>query len=226
MSGTERVNPESMSSETEEIVDRSRGGDREALEDLFSRHRERLRYMIRLRLDPRVRGRLDESDVLQDVYMEAARRLEHYLEDRGVPFFIWLRALAGERIIQLHRRHLGVLARDVRREVPLERPPLPVATSAVLAAQLLGNTTTPSEVVARAEIELKVREALESLDPSDREVLVARHFERLTNAETAYELGIKKSAASKRYVRAVLRLREALESMPGGWSWLLSGKSG
>ena len=207
-----RENPKT----TEQLLHEGEQGESGSLDELFLRHRERLRHMVRVRLDGRVRRRVDDSDVLQDVYLEASRRMDYYLSNRGVPFFVWLRSLAAERIIQLHRHHLGAEARDVRREVPLDRAAFPQATSAVLAANLLGTMTTASQEFARAELKLKLQEGLESLEPKDREVLSLRHFECLTNEEVAVELGLSKSAASKRYMRAGLKLKKILESMPGG----------
>ncbi len=204
------------SRETHEIVRLSGTGDPAALEDLFSRHRERLRRMVRIRLDPRLGGRIDDSDVLQDVYLEASRRLPKYLEDPRAPFFVWLRSLAGQKLVDLHRFHLGAKARDVRREVASFRRPMPTATTAVLAAQLLGDLATPSEEVMQVELENRLREALENMEPKHREVLVLRHFESLTNVEVAHELAIAVSTASERYVRALKKLKQILAGMPGG----------
>jgi RNA polymerase sigma-70 factor (ECF subfamily) len=202
--------------DTEELVRRASSGDTLALQDLFSRHRERLERMVRLRLDPRVRGRLDQSDVVQEIYLEAFRRLDDYIRDPKLPFFLWLRCITGQKIIDLHRRHLGAQARDPRREVTLRPNPAPEATSAALAADLLGRLSTPSQKLARKERRAQLQAALESMDPLDRAVLVSRHFEHLTNAETAKELGLKESAASHRYVRALKKLRTILEDQPDG----------
>lgn len=204
---------DSQTRDTEELLRCGERGDREALDELFSRHRARLRCMIRMRLDRRLQGRIDDSDVLQEVYLEAARRLDHYRLNPGVPFFVWIRSLAGQKLVDLHRRHLGNRIRDVRLEVPLDRPAFPAVTSAVLAAQLLGTATTPSEEVSQSEQELKLVEGLEKLDLKDREVLVLRHFECLTNSEAAHELGIPQSAASKRYTRAIRKLKKILKSI-------------
>ncbi len=189
--------------ETEELVRRVGQQDSRALEELFSRHRERLRRMVSMRLDRRLRGRVDDSDVLQEVYLDACRRLDEYLAAPKVNFFVWLRGLAGQKLFDLHRHHLGTQARDPRREVAFGRSQMPDATSAVIAIELLGNIKTPSQEVIEAEMELRLQKALEGMDPQDREVLVLRHFECLTNAEIAHELGIKSSTASKRYMRAL-----------------------
>jgi RNA polymerase sigma-70 factor (ECF subfamily) len=130
-------------------------------------------------------------------------------------FFVWLRQLTGQKLIDLHRHHLGTLKRDAAQEVSLYRKSMPEATSMALAAQLLGQMTTPTQAAVRAELQIKVQEALNSLDPVDREVLVLRHFEHLSNSETAAALGISKSAASKRFIVALKRLKELIHSIPG-----------
>jgi RNA polymerase sigma-70 factor (ECF subfamily) len=199
-----------------DLLARARGGDRRALDSLLNRHRERLRRMVEVRLDTRLRARLDASDVLQEAYVEVAGRLEEYLRDPTLPFFLWLRLVVGERLLKLHRHHLGTQMRDAGREVSLYRGALPAASSAALAAQLLGRHTSPTQALLRAERILRLQEALNTLEPIDREVLSLRHFEELTAAETARVLGIEESAAAKRYFRALKRLKEVLAAMPGG----------
>src|SRR5262249_8246146 len=151
---------------------------------------------------------------LQEVYLAAAQHLPDYLGQSAMPFFLWLRGIAGHKLLELHRRHLGTPMRDARREVSLHRGALPGATSAALAAQLLGHTTRPSEAAVRAEAKVRLQEALNGMDPLDREVLALRHFEQLTNAESARVLQIREAAAGKRYLRALERLREILAQMP------------
>jgi RNA polymerase sigma-70 factor (ECF subfamily) len=207
---------EHNSSDTVRLVELARAGDAAALNELFARHRERLRRMVQMRLDWRLQGRIDASDVIQEAYLEASRRLEDYLRETGMPLFLWLRFLVGERLLILHRHHLGVKMRDPRREVSLYRDSLPEASSAALAAKLLGQYTSPSEAVVRAERMLRLQEAVNQLDPLDREVLSLRHFEQLSRAETAQVLGIEEAAASKRYIRALKRLKDTLADMPGG----------
>jgi RNA polymerase sigma-70 factor (ECF subfamily) len=201
--------------DTAELVRRAGGGDEQALAELFSRYRDRLRHMVRLRLDRRLQGRVDPSDVLQEAYLDVARRAPEYLAEPRLPFFLWLRLVTGERLLLVHRRHLGAQMRDAGQEVSLHRGPFPQATSASLAAQLLGRLTSPTQAAIRAEIQVKLQEALNSMDPLDREVLVLRHFEELSNNETAAVLGLQKSAASNRYVRALKRLKDILSAMPG-----------
>jgi RNA polymerase sigma-70 factor, ECF subfamily len=204
------------SSDTNLLLRRAGAGDAESLGVLLERHGARLRRMVALRLDPRLQGRLDPSDVIQETYLEVAARLPEYLQQQTMPFFLWLRFLAGQKLVTLHRKHLGTGMRDAGREISLYRGRLPEMTSAALAAQLLGRDTRPSEAAARAELKIRLQEALNSLDPLDREVLALRHFEQLSWAETAHTMEISEGAASKRYVRALKRLRTILSSFPGG----------
>jgi RNA polymerase sigma-70 factor (ECF subfamily) len=184
---------------------------------LLERHRARLRKLVALRLDPRLQGRVDPSDVIQEACLDAARRMPEYeREPERMPFYLWLRFLVGQRILELHRRHLGAQARDVGREVSLYRGPMPEASSAAIAAQLIGRLTSPSQAAIRAERKLRLQEALNQMDPIDREVLVLRHYEQLSNNEVALVLGLDKFAASKRYARALIRLKDLLSAMLGG----------
>jgi RNA polymerase sigma-70 factor (ECF subfamily) len=204
------------SGETGRLLGRARAGDHLAVSELLERHRDRLRRMVDLRLDWRLRGRLDPSDVLQEAYLDVARRLDDYLRDPKLPPFLWLRLIVGERLTNLHRHHLGFKMRDAGREVSLYREALPEASSAALASMLLGQHTSPTEAALRAERMLRVQEALNNLDPLDREVLALRHFEQLTRAETARVLGISEDAAAKRHIRALKRLKDVLAKLPGG----------
>jgi RNA polymerase sigma-70 factor (ECF subfamily) len=204
------------SGETDQLLQRLAQGDREGLGTLLERHRKRLRRMVALRLDQRLQGRIDASDVLQEAFLEVAARLPEYLRQPSMPFFLWLRFLTGQKLLELHRHHLGAQMRDAGREVSLHRGSLPEASSAALAAQLLGHDTRPSEAAIRAERKIRLQEALNGMDPLDREVLALRHFEHLNNAETAQVLGLQESAASKRYIRALKKLKEILTHMPGG----------
>jgi RNA polymerase sigma-70 factor (ECF subfamily) len=197
------------------LLQRARAGDEPALAELFARYRDRLRKMVRLRLDRRMYGRLDASDVLQEVYLDVARRFPEYAAAPAVSFYVWLRALTGQRLIDLHRQHLGAQMRDAGQEVSLYRGALPQASSESLAQQLLAGLTSPTQAAVRAEMQLKLQEALNSMDPIDREVVVLRHFEELNNVETAAVLGIETSAASKRYLRAIRRLKAILDQIPG-----------
>ncbi|HVA46202.1 MAG TPA: sigma-70 family RNA polymerase sigma factor [Pirellulales bacterium] len=188
-------------------------GDQQALNQLFERYRSRLKKMIRLRLNRRLQGRVDDSDVLQDAFLEATRRLPTYLAGPQSPFFLWLRRITGDKLLEIHRTHLGTQARDAQREVSLHRGALPAANSMSLAAQLLGQLTSPSQAAVKAEMRIQLQEALNSLDPLDREILALRHFEQLSNAEAAQELELEPSAASKRYLRALARLQKILREL-------------
>jgi RNA polymerase sigma-70 factor, ECF subfamily len=198
-----------------ELLTRAAAGDSAAARDLFLCHRSRLKRMVHLRLSRRLQGRVDDSDVLQEAYLDVARRLPEYAADPKVPFFLWVRHLTGLKLAEVHRRHLGTQARDADRELSLHRGGLPEADSVSLAAHLLGQLTTPSQAAVKAERRLMVQEALAALDPLDREVLALKHFEQLSTSEIAEVLGMSKAGAGSRYLRAIKRLREVLSSMPG-----------
>jgi RNA polymerase sigma-70 factor (ECF subfamily) len=197
-------------------IDRLRGGGRPALAALFDRHRDRLRRMVELRIDARLRARLDASDVLQDAFLDVARDFDAYLADPKLPPLLWLRLHVGRRLTTLHRQHLGTKMRDAGLEIALYHGALPEASSAALASMLLGRHTSPTKAAQRAERLLRVQEALNSLDPIDREVLALRHFEQLGHSEAAQVLGITQEAEAKRYFRALKRLKDVLATIPGG----------
>jgi RNA polymerase sigma-70 factor (ECF subfamily) len=202
-----------------EWLERAAAGDAESWRRLLEPHHARLRRMVAGRLDPRLQGRVDPSDVLQNAYLEATRQLKRYLVNEALPFFIWLRALVGSQLARTHRQHLGTQQRDAGREVPLDQP-APEMSSAVLAQCLLGSGERPSEEAVRAELRERLQVLLEGLSAADREVLALRHFEQLNTAETAAVLGISTSAAGKRYIRALDRLRDQLAAYPeilDGW---------
>jgi RNA polymerase sigma-70 factor (ECF subfamily) len=206
--------PAELDPATRERLRKAAAGDNAAWAALLADHHDRLRRMVALRLDHRLQGRVDPSDVLQDTYLEAVAQLPDYLADPKMPLFLWLRYLTGHRLGRVHRQHLGTAARDAGREVPLYRRPVPEASSAALAAHLLGKEARPSEVAMTAERKARLQEALDGLDPLDREVLALRHFEQLSRAEAASLLGISEAAAGKRYLRALERLRGHLEGGP------------
>jgi RNA polymerase sigma-70 factor, ECF subfamily len=197
----------------DDLFCRIQAGDSSALATMFDRHRGRLEKMVRLRLHSRLQGRIDPADVLQDAFVDAARRLPEFASNT-LPLFLWLRFLTSQRLQLLHRQHFGP-TRNAEREVSLYSGALPQADSMSLAQQLLGRLTTPSEGAIRVEMQLRVQTALNAMDPIDREVLALRHFEELTNKETAAVLGLQQAAASNRYVRALGRLKEILSTTPG-----------
>jgi RNA polymerase sigma-70 factor (ECF subfamily) len=207
---------ESTSAASADLIEHARAGNREARSALFAQHRERLRRMVEMRLDARLQARLDASDVVQDAYVDVVECLDDYLRDPKLPLFLWLRLVVGERLQKLHRHHLGTQMRDAGREVSLYRGALPAASSAALAAQLLGKYTSPTQAAVRAERILRMQEALNSLDPVDREIVSLRHFEELSAAEAAQVLSIEESAAVKRDFRALKRLKQVLADLPGG----------
>lgn len=184
----------------------------QGLAELFDCYRPRLARTIALRLDPRILGKVDSEDLLQDVFLEAARRIQDYLDRASVPLFVWLRQLTCQALVNTHRRYLGAQMRDAALEVTLHRAESGGTSSALLVAQLADSLTTPSQMAVREERVGALRGALERLDAIDREVLVLRHLEELGNDEVAQVLGLDKYAASKRYLRALKRLRAAMPS--------------
>jgi RNA polymerase sigma-70 factor (ECF subfamily) len=196
-------------SEVESQLARVAAGDQTALASLFQQYRPRLRRMVQLRLDPRLQSRVDPSDILQEAFLDLSRRAADYARRPEMPFFLWLRMAVGQKLLEVHRRHLGTQRRDVNREISLCQS-CPDVSSQLLASQLLGRLSSVSRTVMRAEQQLRLEEMLNSLEPIDREVLTLRHFEELSNGEVAQVLGLSKSAASNRYVRALMRLRELL----------------
>jgi RNA polymerase sigma-70 factor (ECF subfamily) len=203
------------SEETTELLRRGIAGDQQALADLWDRYQERLLRLVKLRMNRRMQGRVDASDVLQEAFVDFASRAEEYVNDPSMPFFLWLRYLTGQRLQLLHRHHLGTMMRDAGREVSIHRGPMPQATSISLAAQLLGRFTSVTQAVQRTEMRVMLQEAINSMDEIDREILALRHFEELSNTETAQVLGIKRSAASSRHLRAIKRLKDVLQGTPG-----------
>jgi RNA polymerase sigma-70 factor (ECF subfamily) len=207
-------------SDVGQLLDRAAAGDPDAWKALFDRDRDRLRRMVALRMDRRLQGRVDPSDVIQEAHIEAMARLPEYLRLPDMPYFLWLRLIVGQRLTLLHRRHLGAKARNAGREIGLYHGALPQATSAALAARLLGHLTQPSAAAVRAERKIRIETALNAMDDLDREILALPHFEQLSNDEAAQALGLSKSTASKRYVRALQKLKEILAAWRGGFSEL------
>jgi RNA polymerase sigma-70 factor (ECF subfamily) len=193
--------------ETRRLLGAARAGDRQAVEELFARHRPYLRRLIEVRLEPQLHSRVDASDVIQDAQLEAARRLESYLQEPALPFRLWLRQLACERLLMLRRYHRGAARRSLDREVPL-----PDRSSLLLARRLLAAGSTPSQRLDREELVQRVRQAVAQLPALDREILVMRTFEELSYEEVACLLGVDPAAARKRHGRALLRLHKLLSA--------------
>src|ERR1043165_1954490 len=195
---------------TLELLNQAKAGDADAVERLLARHREPIRRMIDLRLDPAIAQRLDASDVVQDVLIEANRRLKDYLKSPSMPFHLWLRHLAKDHIIDAHRRHHRAQKRGVDREQPMHRPAWSDRSSLDLAAQLLDQDLTPASAAIQQELQRRLQDAIEKLDEDDRDVILMRHYEMLPNQEVAAALEITEGAASMRYLRAVRKLRDLL----------------
>lgn len=184
----------------------------EVLGALLEAHRKRLLRMVDLRMDPALRARLGASDVLQEAYIEIAERLDKYLDDPPMPFFVWVRFLTAQRLLQLRRYHVGAKRRDARRERHAEHLGLSGHSTVALADRLMATGITPSVALMREDRRARVVRVLEGLKEEDREILALRHFEELTNIEAAQVLGIGADASSKRYIRALERLRKGLDS--------------
>ena len=193
--------------DTEELLRRTGAGDPSARQQLLARHRDRLRRMVAVRLDPRLAARVDPSDVVQEAMVDAARKLDGYLRDRPLPFYPWLRRLAWERLVKMHQRHVGAGRRSVTREEP---PELPEGSALELAERLLTVDTGPEDAALKAELRQRVRTALERLAATDREVLVLRYLEELSVAEIAAVLDLGESAVYARHLRALKRLKAIL----------------
>lgn len=204
------MTPISDDSETNRLVRQAAGGDQDAWGALVLQHRTRLKCMISMRMDRRLQGRIDPSDVIQEACLVASKHIGEYATQGNMPFYLWLRWIAGQRLMDQQRRHLGSKAREVNREIALYHGPFPESTCAGMAVQILDRLDSPSEDAIRLEQSAKLQEALDQLEPIDREILALRHFEQLTNGEAAHLLGLDKSAASKRYARALIRLRDIL----------------
>ncbi len=193
------------STETEQLLRQVRAGERQATAQLLNRHRAYLRRLIELRLDPKLRPRVDPSDVVQEAQMEAHRRLEDYVKQPPLPFRLWLRQIAFDRLLMMRRRHVEAGKRAVGRDLPL-----PDRSSLLLARQFFSAGPSPSQQLLQREFVRRVREAVSQLPPGDREVLILRKLEELSNQETAHVLGVDPASASRRFGRAVLRLRDIL----------------
>jgi RNA polymerase sigma-70 factor (ECF subfamily) len=206
------------SPETEQLIDQVAKGDESARQALFTRHRERLRQMVAVRLDDRLARRLDPSDIVQDALAEAHRTMDEYLKQRPLPFYPWLRRLAWERLIQVHRQHVEAGKRSLLHE---RRGDLDLTgrSALLLADRLIAGGTSPSRHAIREELQDRVRVALGKMNPRDGEVLVLRFLEQLSTAEAAAVLGIGEAAVSSRLVRALARFQTLLEGGAAAEDW-------
>ena len=200
--------------ETQALLSQARNGEAGAVDRLLTAHREPLRRMIGLRLDPALAARVDASDIVQDVLLEAHRRLADYLRNPTMPFGLWLRHIAKDHVIDAHRRHRQAQRRSLDREQPLVPAVLADHSSFELAGQILDQELTPATAAIRHELQRRLDAAVQELDEDDREVILMRHGEQLSNQEVAAALGLSEAAASMRYLRAVRRLRAVL--LPDG----------
>ena len=199
---------------TAELLNNVRGGQAVAVEELMDRHRNSLRRMIQLRLDQRLMQRMDVSDVIQDVLIEANRRLSDYLKNPVIPFHLWIRQIAKDRIIDAHRRHRVSAKRSIDREQPQPgKGPFDQSTIE-LANQFRDQALTPAAAATQRELASQIESAVQMLRDNDREIILMRHYEQLDNQEIAQSLGLTEPAASMRYLRALKRLREIIEGMP------------
>ena len=201
---------------TDQLLDRAAAGEAAAWGTLLTAHQERLMRMVAFRMDPRLRGRIDAPDVVQEAFVEASEHSEDYFRAQAVPLYLWLRGVVSNKLLEIHRHHLGTHMRDAKRDRPLDFPAQSDDTAAALCAHLTAGLTRASVAAVRGEVKARLAEALDGMDPTDREVLAMRHFEQLTNAEAAQLIGIEERAAAKRYLRALERLKEILSQMPGG----------
>ena len=197
--------------DTDELVRRAGGGDASAVEVLFERHRGRLSQMIRVRMDPRMRGRVDPSDVVQEALVAASQRLARYAAERPLPFYPWLRQIAWEKLVHLHDRHLRAAKRSVKRE-QFFRPDISDESALELAQRLVGGMSSPSAEAVRQEVRQRVRQALDALSAEDREILLQRYLEQLPSKEIGAILGISEAAVNMRHMRALERMRRILAS--------------
>lgn len=199
-----------QSDQTQELIDDAKAGNADAAGQLLNRHREALRRMVDLRLDRKIKQRIDASDIVQEVMIEANRRLQTYLEDPAMPFHLWLRQMARDRIIDAHRRHRGSVKRSVDREQAMVAPAALDRSTMELAAQLCDPEMTPAAAATMQELQRRFEAALETMEDHDREIVLMRHFEQLSNQDVAKTLGLSEPAASMRYLRAIRKLRKML----------------
>jgi RNA polymerase sigma-70 factor (ECF subfamily) len=200
---------QTLGADEDALLMRLRKGDRDVLGELFGLHRPRLWRMVRFRMDRRLLARVDPDDVLQEAFLVGSRRIESFLTEAGASLFVWLRLLVMQTLCDMHRHHVGAKMRDARRDVPLDVGGS--RNSVCLAVQLAGTITSPSQAAAGIELMGRLEQAIASMAEIDQEIIALRHFEDLTNLETAEVLAITSQAASNRYVRAIGRLKEILK---------------
>lgn len=206
-----------MNDETEiqnEQLRRVLQGDQHVLRELFTQFHGRLLRMIRVRLSRRLQGRVDEEDILQEAYIDIFRKLPEYSADPKLPVFVWFRHITQLKVLEIHRRFLGTQMRDADREVSIHRGGWMEVDSASLACLILGSLTSPSHAATREELRQIVQSALNQMDAIDREIIALKHYEQLSINEIGHVLGMSKSGAGSRYIRAIKRLRDLLSDYP------------
>jgi RNA polymerase sigma-70 factor, ECF subfamily len=216
---------ETASSRASELVNRVLRGDRDALAELFSIYRPRLWRLVTFRLHPRLQGRIDADDVLQEAWLRAIDRMDSFLHDAATSPFLWFRTIVSQTLVDLHRFHMGAQKRSAAREFSIDKGWNSQSTSSSLAFHLQQPTRSPSSTFSRAEQARHLDTALRGMNENDREVLALRHFEELSNSETARVLNMSEQAASARYIRALARLKQVLEVFPGGINDFFPGGS-
>jgi RNA polymerase sigma-70 factor (ECF subfamily) len=205
-----------------ELINRVVQGDHAALADLFSLYRPRLWRLVAFRLHPQLQGRIDADDVLQDAWLRAIDRIESFLRDAATSPFLWFRTIVSQTLVDLHRFHMGAQKRSAAREFSINRGWSNESTSSSMSFHLQQPTKSPSSTLGRAEQARQLESALQGMNENDREVLALRHFEELSNSETARVLNMTEQAASARYIRALARLKQVLEVFPGGFEGAFS----
>jgi RNA polymerase sigma-70 factor (ECF subfamily) len=208
-----------------ELINRVVQGDHAALADLFSLYRPRLWRLVAFRLHPQLQGRIDADDVLQDAWLRAIDRIESFLRDAATSPFLWFRTIVSQTLVDLHRFHMGAQKRSAAREFSINRGWSNESTSSSMSFHLQQPTKSPSSTLGRAEQARQLETALQGMNENDREVLALRHFEELSNSETARVLNMTEQAASARYIRALARLKQVLEVFPGGFEGAFSLRS-
>lgn len=205
---TERLSD--LSSEPEQLRRRLANREVSALGELFSLHHERLLQFIRFRLDPRLQARLDAEDVMQEAYIDCEKRIGSFDYDKATTAYVWIRMITAQTLTDLHRRHVEAKARGVGREARLA--PVPAASSVIVSQHFVAKLASPSAVAMRGELEALVERTLAEIDPIDREILILRHFEEVSNAEAAEIMQLPESTASSRFLRALSKLRAVLRA--------------
>ena len=198
--------------QTGELLREAREGNADAIGNLLDRHRDSLRRMIQMRMDQKLARRIDVSDIIQDVLIEANRRLKDYLENPAMPFHLWIRQIAKDRMIDAHRRHRVSAKRSIDREQPMFSPAGADHSTIELAVQLCDPALTPAAAATQKEIAAQIELPVGELDDNDRDIILMRHYEMMSNQDIAQALDLTEPAASMRYLRALRRLRTIIDN--------------